>query len=126
MTHTTHGSTNTTRLSEIVFPNHCNHLGTLFGGQALARMDKAAYLAAVRHAGGVVVTVCSERVEFRRPAKLGDVVDIDASIRHCGRSSMTVDVSVWRVHSSERELATEGSFVMVAVDAHGKARAITT
>jgi acyl-CoA hydrolase len=113
-----------TRLSEIVFPNHCNHLGTLFGGQALAWMDKAAYLVAVRHAGGVVVTVCSERVEFKRPVKLGDVVDIDASIRHCGRSSITVDVTLWRVQGSQRELATQGSFVMVAVDEHGKAREV--
>ncbi len=30
------------RMAEIVFPNHTNHLGTLFGGQALAWMDKAA------------------------------------------------------------------------------------
>ena len=34
------------RMAEIVFPNHTNHLGTLFGGQALAWMDKAAFLAA--------------------------------------------------------------------------------
>jgi acyl-CoA hydrolase len=110
------------RMTEIVFPDHTNHLGTLFGGQALAWMDKAAYLAAVRHAGGVVVTVCSERVEFRRPVKLGDVIDIDASIRRCGRSSITVDVALWRTQGSHRELATQGSFVMVAVDEQGKAR----
>ena len=36
------------RMAEIVFPNHTNHMGTLFGGQALAWMDKAAFLAAAR------------------------------------------------------------------------------
>ena len=33
------------RMLEIVFPDHTNHLGTLFGGQALAWMDKAAFIA---------------------------------------------------------------------------------
>ncbi len=37
------------RMAEIVFPNHTNHMGTLFGGQALAWMDKAAFLAAARY-----------------------------------------------------------------------------
>src|SRR5690606_38720069 len=32
------------RLLEIVFPDHTNHLGTLFGGTALAWMDKAAFI----------------------------------------------------------------------------------
>lgn len=38
------------RMVEIVFPNHTNYMGTLFGGQALAWMDKAAILAASRYA----------------------------------------------------------------------------
>ena len=29
------------RMLDIVFPDHTNHLGTLFGRQALAWMDKA-------------------------------------------------------------------------------------
>jgi hypothetical protein len=38
------------RLLEMVFPDHANHLGTLFGGLALAWMDKAAFIVASRHA----------------------------------------------------------------------------
>ena len=45
------------RLWEIVFPDHANHLGTLFGGQALAWMDKAAFVAATRFSRRTVVTV---------------------------------------------------------------------
>uniref|UniRef100_A0A183CMP2 Protein kinase domain-containing protein n=1 Tax=Globodera pallida TaxID=36090 RepID=A0A183CMP2_GLOPA len=44
------------RMAEIVFPNHTNHMGTLFGGQALAWMDKAAFLAAARYSRRTVVT----------------------------------------------------------------------
>ena len=43
-------------LLEMVFPDHTNHLGTLFGGQALAWMDKAAFIVASRHARRIVVT----------------------------------------------------------------------
>jgi acyl-CoA hydrolase len=52
------------RMAEIVFPNHTNHLGTLFGGQALAWMDKAAFLAAARYSRRTVVTARSDQVDF--------------------------------------------------------------
>ena len=35
------------RLLHMVFPDHTNHLGTLFGGQALAWMDMAAFIVAL-------------------------------------------------------------------------------
>ncbi len=46
-----------TRLMEMVFPGQANHYGTLFGGQALALMDKAAFMVASRYARLPVVTV---------------------------------------------------------------------
>jgi acyl-CoA hydrolase len=79
------------RLVEIVFPDHCNHLGTLFGGQALAWMDKAAFLAASRHAGCTVVTARSDRIDFTAPVRLGEIVEVwhacmrsDAARSRCG------------------------------------------
>ena len=57
------------RLIEIVFPDHTNHLGTLFGGQALAWMDKAAFVVATRYARRSVVTARSEQVDFRQPVR---------------------------------------------------------
>ena len=49
------------RMAEIVFPNHTNHIGTLFGGQAMAWMDKAAFLAAARYSRRTVVTAHSDQ-----------------------------------------------------------------
>lgn len=114
------------RCVEIVFPDHCNHLGSLFGGQALAWMDKAAFLAASRFAGRTVVTARSDRIDFRAPVKLGDIVELRASVVGVGRSSMTVRVSLLRepTPGAGRELATTGEFVMVAVDAQGRATAV--
>jgi len=109
------------RLLEIVFPDHCNHLGTLFGGQALAWMDKAAFLAASRYAGSTVVTARSDRIDFAAPVRLGEIVEVVAKVRSVGRSSMTVRVSLRReaVPGGEQVEATSGEFVMVAVDSSG-------
>ena len=51
------------RLLHMVFPDHTNHLGTLFGGQALAWMDMAAFIVASRWARSTVVTARSEQVD---------------------------------------------------------------
>lgn len=111
------------RCVEIVFPDHCNHLGSLFGGQALAWMDKAAFLAASRFAGRTVVTARSDRIDFRAAVKLGDIVELRANVVGVGRSSMTVRVSLLREPKpgAEQQLATSGEFVMVAVDGQGRA-----
>jgi len=112
------------RLVEIVFPDHCNHLGTLFGGQALAWMDKAAFLAASRYAGGTVVTARSDRIDFAAPVRLGEIVEVLAQVHSIGRSSITVRVSLLResVAGGEQVAATSGEFVMIAVDASGRPR----
>jgi acyl-CoA hydrolase len=114
------------RLIEIVFPHHCNHLGTLFGGQALAWMDKAAFIVASRFAGSTVVTARSDRIDFRQSVRLGDIVELVAEVTGVGRSSMTLRVSMLReaTPGAEQKLATSGEFVMVAVDEHGRAKAV--
>ncbi|MBM4375551.1 MAG: hypothetical protein FJ095_10735 [Deltaproteobacteria bacterium] len=59
------------RLIEVVFPERTNPYGTLFGGQALALMDMAAFVAASRSARRTVVTGCSEKCDFLVPVRQG-------------------------------------------------------
>lgn len=110
------------RLLEMVFPDHTNHLGTLFGGQALAWMDKAAFIAASRYARRTVVTARSERVDFTLPVRQGQLVETIARVVEVGRSSMQVEVEVIAedLLSGERELCTRGRFTMIALDARGR------
>lgn len=110
------------RLLEMVFPDHANHLGTLFGGQALAWMDKAAFIAASRYARRTVVTARSERVDFKLPIRQGQLVETIARVVEVGRSSMQVEVEVIAedLLSGGRELCTRGRFTMIALDAHGR------
>ncbi|WP_024868454.1 acyl-CoA thioesterase [Pseudoxanthomonas suwonensis] len=110
------------RLLHMVFPDHTNHLGTLFGGQALAWMDMAAFIVASRWARTTVVTARSEQVDFNQPIHKGDLVEVIATIVRVGRSSMNVDVEVVTENllSGERKLCTRGRFVMIALDPLGR------
>lgn len=114
-------------MAEIVFPNHTNHMGTLFGGQALAWMDKAAFLAASRYARRSVVTARSDQVDFKLPIRQGQMVETIARVVSVGRSSIKVEVELIAedLLSGARELCTRGHFVMIALGADGKPTTVT-
>jgi uncharacterized protein (TIGR00369 family) len=109
------------RLIEMVFPEQTNHYGTLFGGQALALMDKAAFIAASRFARATVVTASSEKVDFHVPVRQGQLVELIARVIAAGRTSLTVDVELHAedLLTGARTLGTRGRFVLVALDADG-------
>jgi len=117
---------NEARLMEMVFPDHTNHLGTLFGGQALAWMDKAAFIVASRYARRTVVTARSEEVNFRVPVRSGQLVELISKVVKVGRSSMTVEVEMTAEDplSGDRRVCTTGRFVMIALDSNGSPTAI--
>ncbi|EPY01797.1 acyl-CoA thioesterase [Magnetospirillum fulvum] len=110
------------RFVEMIFPEQANHYGTLFGGTALNLMGKAAFVAATRAARHAVVMAASERIDFRVPVKVGQMVELVARVERIGRSSMTVAVEMHAESpvSGERCLAIQGCFAMVAVDADGR------
>src|SRR6202011_4544852 len=56
-----------TRLIEMVFPDRANHYGTLFGGNALHLMGKAAFIATTRHSRQHVVMASSDNITFDKP-----------------------------------------------------------
>lgn len=114
------------RLLEMVFPEQTNHYGTLFGGQALALMDKAAFVVASRYARRTVVTASSEKCDFRVPVRQGQLVELVARVVATGRTSLTVEVELHSedLLTGDRQLGTRGRFVMVALDAHGKPAAV--
>ncbi|HET8571213.1 MAG TPA: acyl-CoA thioesterase [Candidatus Limnocylindria bacterium] len=109
------------RLVELILPDQTNHYGTLFGGHALGLMDKAGFLAASRLARRMMVTVASDRVEFKVPVQAGQMVELVARVSRVGRTSATTEVEMYveDLLSGDRRLATSGTFVFVAVDEFG-------
>jgi acyl-CoA hydrolase len=113
--------TGETRFVEMVFPEQANHYGTLFGGNVLSLMGKAAFVAATRRARVPVVMARSEKVEFHVPVRVGELVELTARVTRVGRSSMTVAVDAVseELTTGKRRLALRGSFEMVAVNGTG-------
>lgn len=110
------------RLWEIVFPDHANHLGTPFGGQALAWMDKAAFVAATRFSRRTVVTARSEQVDFHVSVRQGQRIELVATVEAVGRSAIQVVVALHAEDAlaGSRRLCTRGRFTMVALDGEGQ------
>jgi acyl-CoA hydrolase len=110
-------------LVDMVFPGDTNHHGTLFGGVALAHMDKIAFIAASRHGRASFVTASSERVDFTAAARKGELVEATATIARVGRSSIQVEVELVAeaLLTGERRRCTHGLFTLVAVkDGHAR------
>ena len=108
--------------SELMMPHHANNLGHVFGGVMLSMMDKTAAVAAFRHCRMNVVTASIDRVDFREPIHVGDLVVMKASVNFVGRTSMEVGV---RVEAEElltgRRRHTNSCYLtFVAVDRNGK------
>ena len=112
--------------SELVFPTHTNHYGTIFGGRVLELMDMTGALAAMRFAKEDAVTASIEAVDFKKPIKTGDIVELRAKVIYAAHTSMVVKVDVFRVGKFEtgKDFTCRGYLVFVAVDAEGKPRPV--
>ncbi|MDG1037314.1 MAG: acyl-CoA thioesterase [Polaribacter sp.] len=111
-----------TILTDLVLPGETNYLDNLFGGELLARMDRACSIAARRHSRQIVVTVSVNHVAFNRPIPVGSVVTLEAKVSRAFKSSMETYVDVWIEdrQSGSRTKVNEGIYNFVAVDEIGK------
>jgi acyl-CoA hydrolase len=108
--------------SEIMMPQHANILGHVFGGVILSMMDRTAAVAAIRHARGNCVTVSVDRVDFREPIHVGDLVIMKASVNYAGRTSMEIGVRVEAENMIDgvRRHTNSCYLTFVAIDRNGR------
>jgi acyl-CoA hydrolase len=101
-----------------MMPQHANNLGHVFGGVILSMLDRVAAVAAIRHARQNCVTVSVDRVDFREPIRLGDLVVMRASVNYVGRTSMEVGVRVEaeNLMTGERRHTNSCYVTFVAID----------
>ena len=116
-----HPKDSKTILTDVVLPSETNPIGNMFGGELLARMDRAASIAARRHSRRIVVTASVNHVAFNRMIPLGSVVTIEAKVSRAFNTSMEVYIDVWVEdrESGKRSLANEAIYTFVAVDEMG-------
>lgn len=106
-----------------MMPKDTNRHGTIFGGVLLSNIDLAGAIAAQRELqlrGGnpkaSFVTVAINRVEFKKPVLVGDVVRFETSIVRIGRTSITVRIDVHAERGTEVIHVTEAEGTFVGVD----------
>ena len=111
-----------TIITDLVLPSETNPLGNLFGGELLARMDRAASIAARRHSRRIVVTASVNHVAFNKMVPVGSVVTVEANVSRAFKSSMEVFLDVWIEdrESGECIKANEAIYTFVAVDETGR------
>ena len=77
-----------------VFPEHTNHLNTMFGGKIMANMDEVAAITAMKHSGINCVTASIDSIDFIKPIRTGDIVTYEGVVSYVGRSSMEICVQI--------------------------------
>ncbi|MGH8351949.1 MAG: acyl-CoA thioesterase [Pseudomonas sp.] len=113
-----------TRVTKAVFPPTTNHHNTLFGGTALAWMDEVSFITATRFCRLPLVTVSSDRIDFKHPIPAGSIVELVGRVVRVGNTSLKVEVEVEvfveSLYRDGREKAIGGLFSFVAIDAERK------
>ena len=107
-----------TRVTKAVFPNTTNHHNTLFGGTALAWMDEVSFIAATRFCRLPLVTVSTDRIDFKHPIPAGSIVELVGTVIKVGNTSLQVQVDVFveNMYLEGGEGAILGVFSFVAID----------
>lgn len=107
-------------MTELVLPNDTNQLGNLLGGRLMHWMDIAAAIAAQRHTNRVCVTAAVDQMEFHHPIRLGEIVNLKASVNRAFNTSLEVGVKVIAENqlTGEVKVANSAYFTFVAVDEH--------
>ncbi|EAR02731.1 acyl-CoA thioesterase [Maribacter sp. HTCC2170] len=120
--HSKNPSESRTIMTDMVLPSETNPLNNLFGGELLARMDRAASIAARRHSRRITVTASVNHVAFNHAVPLGSVVTVEAKVSRAFNTSMEVYIDVWMEdrYNGKRSKANEAIYTFVAVDETGK------
>ena len=107
---------------KVVQQEDINPAGNLFGGRLLQWIDEVAGIAAIRHSGLLVTTAAIDKLQFKKSAKLGDIIVIEARVTYVGNSSIEVRVDVYREDPTDgkRYPINRAFFTEVCIDEEGR------
>lgn len=113
-------------IQTLAMPAATNANGDIFGGWLVSQMDLAAGVLAKKLSHGRAATVAINELTFIKPVHVGDVVSCYVNLIKRGRTSMTIDVQVWKeTFSTESKFCVaKGIFIFVAIDEHGHPRQV--
>jgi len=123
---TRHPHESETVMSELMLPQHANIMGNVFGGVILSLVDRVAAVCAIRHARRQCVTVSVDKVDFREPIHVGELITAYARLNFAGRTSMEVGVKIIaeNVQTGEQRHTNSCYVTYVALDENGQPTAV--
>jgi len=106
----------------VMMPRDTNPLGTIFGGVLLSHIDQAAHWGA-KHAiderkgnAPMLVTIAIDKVDFKEPVLVGDLVSFWSTCIRIGRTSVTVRIEVEAERQNRIIPVTQADVIYVSVD----------
>ena len=87
-------------VADLMMPHQANGLRrpSVFGGVIMSMVDRCAALSAMRHASGQVTTLSIDRILFKEPIRVGELVEVRSRVVRVGRTSMSVLANVYAEH----------------------------
>ncbi len=115
-----------TTIAEVMMPHMANHLGNVHGGVILGMLDRIGAVSAIRHSQRICVTASVDRVDFREPIHLGELVTMYSSVNYAHRTSIEVGVRVEAENllTGERRHTNTCYLTFVALDQDGRPVAV--
>jgi acyl-CoA hydrolase len=110
-----------TVMSELMMPEHANIMGNVFGGVVLSLVDRVAAVCAIRHSRKQCVTVSVDKVDFKEPIHVGELLTAYARVNFAGKTSMEVGVKIIseNVLSGQKRHTNSCYVTYVALDDNG-------
>jgi acyl-CoA hydrolase len=115
-------------VADLMMPHQANGLRrpSVFGGVIMSMVDRCAALSAIRHSGGQCTTLSIDRILFKEPIRVGELVEVRSRVVHVGRTSLSVlaDVYAEDIASGVRRHTNECWLTFVHLDDDGKPAAV--
>ena len=85
-------------------------------------MDEVAFITATRFSRQRMVTVSSDRIDFKKPIPAGTIIELVGKVTYLGSTSLKIRVEIFieQMYEEHREKAISGEFTFVAIDENKK------
>ena len=109
-----------TVISHLIRPEDLQHHGTLFAGRMAEWFVEACFIAACRLVGKPEDIVCVKihRMDFRKPAANGDILELKSKVAFLSRTSITIHGQAFI--NQDKVPSVSGMITFVTVDKTNK------
>lgn len=105
--------------------NHQNIYGDIGAAWVIKQMEIATQMLVAEYNPEKIATVAISQMDFISPIRIGELIDVYAQITKKGKSSIHINLEIWRRVKSAKKYnkVTDGTFVVVILNASGRIKA---